>query len=365
MGDRFDVVEHVLQTLKHGGRSSTYKHAVLIGLLDLCLEQSNAQGWPPSSITTRQLAEKVIELYWPQVRPWGDLSLRQNAGPRTFILRRITELRNAASSHGGVGAGPARVRLTMPEDYEKLVRGVEWKLIEMPLPKLQRVGKQDTGWFYTIGWDDGANMPKKGDVSRYQAGLSSDFDNRILLHAEVAMAFVRLHGLLRPFVEQEWAKDVATLNRLDEGRLHDFLFGAQRTSLERVRTPLYDLQSGSCFYCGGGMAANGSQVDHFIPWARHADNGLHNLVLAHGQCNRDKSDFLAGVAHIARWRERNETRASHLAQLASELTWEIGSDRTLGAARALYWQLPATARLWVSARSFEIAEAGHLRRALV
>ena len=364
MGDRFDVVEHVLEILKHGGRSSTYKHAVLIGLMDLCLEQSNAQGWPPSSITTRQLAEKVIELYWPQVRPWGDVSLRQNGGTRAVILRRIEELRVAASSVGGVGAGPARIRLTMPDDYKKLVREVEWKLIEMPLPKLQRIGKQNTGWFYSIGWDDGANRPRQGEVSRYQAGKPSDFDNRILLHAEVAMAFVRLHGLLRPFVEQEWAKDVAALNKLDEGRLHDFLFGAQRTSLERLRTPLHDLQRGTCFYCEGGMAAKGSQIDHFIPWARHPDNGLHNLVLAHGKCNGNKSDFLAGVAHVSGWRERNETHASHLAQVADELAWDLGSDRTLGAARALYWQLPATARLWVGVNSFEVAEAGGLRRAL-
>src|SRR3954468_24781674 len=71
-----------------GGRfSSTYKFAVLLGLAELCVEA------PPGtdSFTTRQLAERVVELYWPQVRtldPQGAV-VRQGADPRLVIPARV------------------------------------------------------------------------------------------------------------------------------------------------------------------------------------------------------------------------------------------------------------------------------------
>ncbi len=363
MGDQIDVVDHILQLLKHGRRSSTYKHAVLIGLMDLCLEQTDDIGWPPSMITTRQLAEKVVELYWPQIRPWEHDRLQQNRGRRAAVLRLIEELRSAATVTVGVGAGAARVKMALPEQYERVVREVEWTLIIMPLPKLQRIDGHDTGWLYRIGWDD-AHAPKRGEVTAYQEGRSATFDNRINLLPDVAMAFVRMHGLLRPFVEQQWAADVAKLNRLEESRLRDFLFGATRESLDAVRTPLIDLQNGVCFYCAGDLRGKGCQIDHFIPWSRHPDNGLHNLVAAHQGCNNAKSDFLAGIEHLRRWRERNQSHESSLSQVSTELRWHLGDARTLGAARALYWRLPATARLWVQAGEFEIVDSSGIQRVL-
>jgi hypothetical protein len=40
-------------------------------------------------------------------------------------------------------------------------------------------------------------------------------------------------------------------------------------------------------------------VDHFIPWSRHADDGLDNLVAADARCNGQKRDFLAAAADLA------------------------------------------------------------------
>jgi len=364
MSGQFDVVEHVLELLQHGRRSSTYKHAVLIGLMDLCLEHTDGLGWPPSMLTTRQLAEKVVELYWPQVTSWREKPLKQNVGKQGAILRAVEELRLEAAPAIGAGASAARVGLAMPEQYERVVRTVEWKLIEMPLPKLQRVGELDTGWLYRIGWDDGDSKPGEGRVRAYQEGRASDFDNRILLRSEVAMAFVRLHGLLRPFVEDQWAKDVARLNGLEASRLRRFLFGASRTALVAVRLPLLGIQQGRCFYCDDAIAAKDSQVDHFVPWSRHPDDGLHNLVVAHSRCNNAKSDFLAAPAHIRRWRGRNVDKASDLAAISRRLTWELGESTALGAARAVYLRLPGTARLWVRPKQFEIADTRALQHAL-
>ena len=178
------------------------------------------------------------------------------------------------------------------------------------------------------------------------------------------MAFVRLHGLLRPFVEQRWAQDVAKLNQLEESRLRTFLFGAIRTQLTPVKRPMLQLQNGRCFYCVEEVGRRPAEVDHFIPWSRHSDDSLHNLVVAHAKCNNDKSDFLAGVRHLRSWYERNERQQDALAKLSQSLSWELGEERTLGAARALYLRLPPTARLWVGQGRFEVADPGQIQHAL-
>ena len=40
-----------------------------------------------------------------------------------------------------------------PRAYERLVRNVQWKLIEMPLPRLQIMGASERRFIYEIGWD--------------------------------------------------------------------------------------------------------------------------------------------------------------------------------------------------------------------
>jgi hypothetical protein len=45
-------------------------------------------------------------------------------------------------------------------------------------------------------------------------------------------------------------------------------------------------------------------ADDDLPWIRHPDNGIFNLVAAHPGCNNDKRDFLAGLDHVRKWRVR-------------------------------------------------------------
>jgi hypothetical protein len=42
--------EKIVQLLDEGGFTATYKYAVLLGLMDLCLEQSAASGAPPTEV---------------------------------------------------------------------------------------------------------------------------------------------------------------------------------------------------------------------------------------------------------------------------------------------------------------------------
>ena len=80
--DPIRFAERLLALLEEGSFTATYKFAVLLGLMDLCLEHSNRFGEPAPMVTTRQLAEKVIDLYWSHTTPFeshdGEV-LRQNA----------------------------------------------------------------------------------------------------------------------------------------------------------------------------------------------------------------------------------------------------------------------------------------------
>jgi len=286
----------------------------------------------------------------------------------------LAELDGGAGLPLGEYSGLNGVRVQLKDAYADTVLEVEWKLVEMPLPRLQRVGGQDTAWLYRIGWRDDI---RRGDFASRGSRVPG-FDNRTWLRPEVAMAFVRLQGLLRPFVEQRWGMEVARLNKLElrptstnaqrkPHDLHGFLFGERRQDLEPVRGPLLDLQDGSCFYCGASARAGGVEVDHFLPWARHPDNGLENLVAAHTDCNGAKRDYLAGGSHLERWRTRSRESSARLDGLEREAGWDRGKSMNLAAARALYLRLPAGTRLWASrsrGQEFEVLDPSSIQRLL-
>jgi diadenosine tetraphosphate (Ap4A) HIT family hydrolase len=149
--------ENLLSLLDGGRFTTTYKYAVLLGLMDLCLEKSTAAGDAPTSVTTKELAEKVLALYWPQSRTFtiGNTVLRQNSDPTkpASILARLIEFREHHARDASASIG--RARIDAPEPFQKLLRAIEWTLVEMPLPRLQRRGDtpSDTDPFlYRIEW---------------------------------------------------------------------------------------------------------------------------------------------------------------------------------------------------------------------
>ncbi len=362
------LAEKVLTLLDQGRFTTTYKYAVLLGLMDLCLENTARSGAPPQMVTTRQLAEKVVELYWRQVSAFPDNGevLRQTRGRRdqgAKILDEVRALREKATSslHG-----PPTVRRTRSElfdDYVACLDEVEWTLIRYPLLLLQRVGGEDVRFLYDVGWDD---RVRRGHVRQYQRHQEGGFDNRLHFRPDVPEHLVLLNGLLRPFIHQQWAMEVARINRMDEVRLHDHLFGAERRRLVALTSPLLELQRGRCFYCDDEVRA-AAEVDHFLPWSRHPDDAIENLVVADRRCNNDKRDFLAATDHVAEWRRRLELDSAphrQLVAIAQSHGWEHDANRTLNVARAIYVRLPEDARLWSRRGQFVRADASALRSAL-
>jgi hypothetical protein len=353
--DPIRFAERLLALLEEGSFTATYKFAVLLGLMDLCLEHSDRVGEPARMVTTRQLAEKVIELYWPHTTPFethGEV-LRQNRGRPAVILSRIQAFRDHASPDRSCTL--YRARSNSPTEFQALLDEVEWTLVHMPLPKLQRFGGSEERFVYQIAWDDSITL------SRFRN--AREFDNRITFVGSAAEHLVRLAPLLRPLIQQKWVEMVGKLNDLEVARLEGFLFGADRVSLQPVRQPLLELQRGACFYCGGRIRSS-ADVDHFLPWARYPDDRLDNLVVAHPRCNRAKKDFLASATHLASWTARLASFDVDLGQIAEAVGWPRSTARSLAVIRGTYLKLPEGVALWQESRDFVPSRHDELLEAL-
>ncbi|MFO0631137.1 MAG: HIT domain-containing protein [Polyangiales bacterium] len=354
-------LEALLTLLDQAQLTSTYKLAVLLALVDLCLEHATEGGAAPSSVTTRQLAEKVLALYWPQTAPFGESAavLRQNAGsPRgARVLRLIEAFRGRAA--GDPTAPLARARATAPAAFDALLREVEWTMILMPLPRVQVLpGGEEHRFLYDIAWS--VQNPLSPHAFR-----RNDFDNLIRFKAGAAERLVGMAAVIRPAVQRRWAQKVARLNEalVPDARLEEFLFGAPRASLASVRGPLVELHDGRCFYCEHRLAQE-VEVDHFIAWSRHPENAIENLVPSHGACNGSKRDHLASAAHVARFTTRLRVHGDDLARIGARAQWEQNAARVWSVTRGIYLRLRPEVRLWHARDVFQSADLARLRDAL-
>ncbi|MCB9731984.1 MAG: hypothetical protein H6745_05050 [Deltaproteobacteria bacterium] len=180
--------ESALQLLDQGGFTATYKYAVLLALMDLCLEGTGKDGAPPTMVTTRQLAEKVIDLYWPQTRPFLpplDRPLSQTRG-KDKQAKIVADIDAFQRADPGLSLHAARSFDAHADRWRRLVDDVEWTLILMPLPRLQTVGGRTLRLIYEIRW--GLDIERqKADVRAYQRALATGtptaaaqrFDNAI------------------------------------------------------------------------------------------------------------------------------------------------------------------------------------------
>ena len=96
------------------------------------------------------------------------------------------------------------MRAGHPEEFEVLVRGVEWKLLEMLLERLQRIGNQEEPFIYTLGWE------RSPSESAVKTGV---FDGRLHLLPGAGDNMLRAAPLLRPLVQRSWTLTVGRSTR--------------------------------------------------------------------------------------------------------------------------------------------------------
>ncbi|CAN7386178.1 HNH endonuclease [Variovorax sp. LjRoot84] len=319
-----------------GDFTATYKFALLIVLSDLAVELGADDGRElPLSI--QQIADRFVQLYWRHALPYGTDAgvLVQNLGAQAAVLTSIAAFR---ASSGATTSTQAR---TAPA-YKALVAKVAGVVSAQPLTYLQNLGGITDPFLY----------------ERSGRGL-------IQLKPTVAYCLRRFHPLVQQLARTHWVVHIK-VNRRNHGilgdacDLEDFLFGISRQSLAIIGTGLRKLDGARCFYCGQGM--HDADVDHFIPFALYPRDLAHNFVLAHPQCNRSKSDSLAGKCHLERWLQRLNTQSAQLVEIGASAGVAV-DDRTVH--RVAAWGYANAhapgGRAWIDAASYEAVGLDHLQ----
>lgn len=322
--------EKFLRLVVAGDHNSTYKMATAIALLNVAQEAGD--DVTTDRLSTRRLAEVVLDFYWLQAPPRSSDPLRQmnRADLGSEIAEAVRALRTA---------DPTDRALHPPNDgslYSESVRKVERALLAWPLRLLQR---SDDQFVYVVP------HPEK----RSPAAFGSSFDGQLQLRPGRGDLLRRSAPLLRPLIETEWVRKVARYNgyQLDESLLRRRLFGHARLAWPPgLREALENLQSG-CFYCGGRLPRRtaldpvdeegaATHIDHFVPWALSMNDAMENLVLADGTCNVRKSDNLCAPTVVDRWVARLRQHGPSLERAAEAIRWPSDVKRTVAVALSQY-----------------------------
>ncbi len=328
----------IQRLLAEGSFVASYKFALLHALADLAVLKGDDSG-DPLVIETKDIAAKFIELYWLQCRPFlltGDtagLILQQNTGNQAAIISKIMESQQACDG------ALFRLKQTSPAKWSALVTEVDQVVRVMPLWKLQTVGREKLEFLYE-------NLARGSFIT---------------LKPGVAYCLRNFYELLRDLIEGAWVRFIQKLNADRLGSLSDlgtFMFGQARSNLDAYRSILFDVQEGVCLYCQKPLPRQ-TQVDHFIPWSRYPADLGHNFVLAHTQCNSDKSDFVAAESHLAAWSQRNAESRDELNERLIEASLPCDPAGTIQVARWVYHQTDkAHGQVWVAKREMKHLSPG-------
>jgi hypothetical protein len=282
VSSHLDFLRNLQRLLDEGVFVATYKHALLQSLADLSIERAANPDDGSLTLPVSDIAEKFIQYYWLQAAPYRGAEgiLRQNAGGQAAIINYVAETRENY-------AGSLAALQVSREDWLALRKRVSGVIRAMPLWKLQVVAGVPNEFIYR--------------QSEYSNGA-------IRVLPDAVRSFRELYVIITNFVRGAWVSQIQAIghNRQilgDVAGLPEFLFGSERRALERYKVILKDFQSSRCFYCG--RHASAGDLDHFIPWSRYPVDLGHNFVFVHARCNNDKRDFLAGLDHLARWKETN------------------------------------------------------------
>ena len=344
MADGGVLIERLLRVIDEGRRTATYKLALVTGLLDAVAELPGA-----AEIPTRLIAERVVELYFPQTRDYVDTEGRVRE-VRQITMKSSPALAAVATFRASVQPGAnslAAARTMNVAGWKQAVDEVESTFVRYPIPLMQVVGTQLVPFLYDVDWPEGTPVSSLRKTGR----------DRVRLLEGVSDRLVTLGPMLRPLIELHWVRDVARWSGIatEDEHLHRHMFGDERAAWPKgLAAGLAELQGGDCFYCGDRLGAR-VEIDHFLAWSRWPNNAVENLVVA-DRCNGAKCDHIAATTHLTRWRLRNEIHGHGLADLAAATRWESSPARTWALTRSVYGYLPAGTPLWVRDKQFELLD---------
>ena len=134
---QLQFLSNIQRLLSEGQFTATYKYALLLAIADICVEDGEDNG-APFVIHTNKIAEKFIAYYWPHVRPYEGVVLRQNTGNTPAVISALSQF----AQRGVVTLHEIRRDASA---WRGLVQTVDHVVRGMPLWRLQIVGNAATG----------------------------------------------------------------------------------------------------------------------------------------------------------------------------------------------------------------------------
>ncbi|WP_288422588.1 HNH endonuclease, partial [uncultured Pseudoalteromonas sp.] len=329
MQQQLDFIAYIQRMLVEGDFSATYKFALLHAIADVCVEQPLLSEQSELVIELPTLADKLITLYWHHAMPFSSehtgesALLKQNTGAQSKVISVLFECQqNNIRNFRQLKHSPF---------YKPTFNAAMATLKSGPLWRLQILAKQEECFLY----------PHTN---------STQF---ITLNAGIASCFRRFYDLVVYLAKNAWLQKIQSIKHNQaligpQSQLQEFLFGVDRNALTKAKPVLVELQSNTCFYCQKPMK-NDVEVDHFIPFARYANDLGHNFVAAHRTCNNNKRDFLAAQQHRERWQNQNLVVNSQIISNELSAYFHCDADKSLAVSNWAYQVAQAnSAKLWIA-----------------
>jgi len=322
-----------------GDFTATYKYALLISLADLAVELGADDG-SDLLLSTRQIGDRFIQLYWRQAVPYG--AGHSGASPGILVQNNGTQ----AAVVSAVAAFRVRIQVSSPQvaralpEFQALLATVAQTVSAQPLTYMQNFGGATDEFLF--------DRPGAGQV-RLKPG--------------VAYCLRRFQPLVQQLARSHWVghlkgnrRNHVILGAADD--LEEFLFATPRQSLAILVDGLKRLEGAKCFYCEHGL--NTVDVDHFIPFAQYPRDLAHNFVLAHPGCNRSKSDSLAAKPHLERWLERTRRLADDIAEIGASAGMVVAAAVSQQIARWGYASaIHSGGRAWLAAGRYDLVDGSY------
>ena len=337
MQQQLDFIAYIQRMLVEGDFSATYKFALLHAIADVCVEQPLLSEQSELVIELPTLADKLITLYWHHAMPFSSehtgesALLKQNTGAQSKVISVLFECQqNNIRNYRQLKQSPF---------YKPTFNAAMATLKTGPLWRLQILAKQEECFLY----------PHTN---------STQF---ITLNAGIASCFRRFYDLVVYLAKNAWLQKIQSIKHNQaligpQSQLQEFLFGVDRNALTKAKPVLVELQSNICFYCQKPMK-NDVEVDHFIPFARYANDLGHNFVAAHRACNNNKRDFLAAQQHRERWQNQNLVVNGQIISNELSAYFHCDADKSLAVSNWAYQVAESSsAKLWLGKNSFEEAK---------
>lgn len=332
---QLDFIAYIQRLLVEGEFDATYKYALLHALADICIESPLMDD--PShqlQIPLSTIVEKFIAIYWQHALPFNITDqnqsslLQQRPGIQAKIITDLNRCHNLNIKNIN--------KLKQSDNWNTLYKDTLKVIKQGPLWRLQLLAKKEECFLY-----------------EHKKGVPY-----ITLNRGIAYCFRRFYELVIKISRNAWVDKIQSIpanQQLigNQAQLDPFLFGINRQVITKARPILEEIQKGKCFYCQKKLTKT-TEVDHFIPFAKYANDLGHNFVAAHSSCNNSKRDHLAAFEHRDRWFEQNIINNNTL--LDNELSPYFNCDAERSESITIWAYQVAKqnkAQLWLGKKVFE------------